>query len=172
MNVLIIKASIKAFSEITLYKSHYKIEPQCLENIIPCNIDIYSKQKSIVDCISSLNLIQGTIPPYLLTKSYHPFTVVESQLEMELRHKRTIECINSLTYTKQKKSKKFLLLTDEITGPFCSHLISSLAWERHSACAIYWTNIDQTILDINNLNPDILIILSVIIPIILTKILF
>ena len=98
--------------------------------------------------------------------------MVESQLEMELRHKRTIECINSLTYTKQTKSKKFLLLTDEITGPFCSHLISSLAWERHSACAIYWTNLDQTISDINNLNPDFLIISSVNIPIDSTKKLF
>ena len=172
MNDLIIKASIKAFNEITLYKSHYKTEPQCLENIIPCDIDIYSHQNSFVDCISSLKLIQGTIPPYLLTKSYHPFTVVESQLEMELRHKRTMECINSLTYTKQTKSKKFLLLTDEITGPFCSHLISSLAWERHSACAIYWTNLDQTISDINNLNPDFLIISSVNIPIDSTKKLF
>ena len=161
MDDLIIKASIKAFNEIMLYNTHYKNEPRCLENIIPCNTDIYSRQNSLMNSISSLKLIQGTIPPYLLTKSHHPFTVAESQLGIEQRHNRTIECINALTYSKQTKSKKFLLLTDEITGPFCSHLISSLAWERHSACAIYWTNLDQTISDINNLNPDYLIISSI-----------
>ena len=77
---------------------------------------------------------------------------------MELRHKRFIHALDNILQFGVKKSKTFLILIDETTGPFCGNFLSSLAWERHRACFLYWVNTQQLNDDLKAFNAECLII--------------
>ena len=164
-NSLILSAAKRAFSTTQFYESLYQKVPKDIEAVPHIRASFFHQCNGLLDCIVDRELVCGTLPPFLRHGQEYPLTITESEKEMDLRHRRITNSVNSILEIGKNDRCNFLILSDELTGPYCGEILSSLAWEHHHASVCYWFNEEQLINDLDSFKPDCLIIASPLVPI-------
>jgi len=159
-NTLLLSAAKRAYRGTLFYENLYQSEPVEIESIPHIRASLFHQCNGLLDCIVDRDLVCGTLPPFLRHGQEYPLTITESEKEMDLRHRRIMHSVNSILDIVNSASCNFLILSDELTGPFCGQVLSSLAWEHHHASVCYWFNEEQLIRDLDAFKPDCLIIAS------------
>ena len=150
----ILSAAQRAFDETQFYETLYSSKPTRLNEIPFINHASYHQAQGILDCITDRSEVSGALAAYHRNVLKFPFNIVESETEQQHRHKRLMHALDGLEIN-TNIAAKFLLITDDASGPFAGELATCLAWEHHQASICFHHGPDKQLLeDINSYNPE------------------
>lgn len=152
---LIIQRAQQAFDHIPFYQMAYKERPEDINAIPVLNYADHHLADGVLDCINPAAELCGTLPPFHRAFRRMPYTVMESEEDINRRQERLEGALEDLGL---EQPTKMLIITDEENGPFACDLSTGLGWEGHPASIYYHCSSQEDLLfQIDAHRPDWLI---------------
>ena len=134
---VILNAAQRAFDRIALYRLLYRERPEQIERVPFISSTHYFRATGTLECIDPSLEICGVLPPFHREFRRLPFTVVESDADIDLRQERLELALEDIGIQDGSK-QRMLMVTTEANGPFACDLSSGVGWEGHPASIYYW----------------------------------
>ena len=90
-----------------------------------------------LDCVDPAVVVCGALPPFHREFRRLPFTILESEPDIDRRQERLELALEDVGVEKERP-QRMLIITREANGPFACDLSTGLGWEGHPASIHYW----------------------------------
>ena len=125
----------RVFERVPFYEHLYGSDPETIEEVPFIRYSTYHRGGGVTDCIDPAVELGGALPPYHRAFRRLPFTVVESEGDIDDRQARLERALVDLSITDEQV--RILMVTDEEHGPFACDLSTGLGWEGLPASIFY-----------------------------------
>jgi hypothetical protein len=157
----LLHAAQRAWESTAFYRALYGARPKCLDDVTFINHASYHRAHGLRDCVTSLEAINASIPPLFRDVRRLPVNVVEDEGGSEKRHVRFLRALEDLGIERGGPRQRFLLISDDSTGPFACDLSDFLGWERHQASISYIdAGNDNVHADVEAYDPEAIIVVT------------
>lgn len=140
---LILQLAQKAYDNISFYKLAYKARPDNIDAVPMINYADYHLADGVLDCINPTAELGGTLPPFHRAFRRMPYTVMETEEDINSRQERLGNALEDLGIG---PPKKMLIITSEENGPFACDLSTGLGWEEFPASIYYHCSSNENLL--------------------------
>ncbi|MEI6890858.1 MAG: hypothetical protein V5783_01690 [Pontiella sp.] len=131
----ILAAAQKAFDRVPFFRGLYRSRPCALEEVPFISSTQYFRASGTLDCIVPDIEICGALVPFHREFRRLPFTVLESEADLDTRQERLTLALTDVGLGSDPQ--RILMITSEANGPFASDLSTGLGWEGHPASIHY-----------------------------------
>ena len=133
----VLAAAQNAYDQVALFRQLYRSRPRTLEEVPFISSTHYFRATGTLDCIVPDVEVCGALPPFHREFRRLPFTVLESEPDIDERQERLSQALEDVG-VEDGKPKRMLMVTNEANGPFACDLSTGLGWEGHPASIHYW----------------------------------
>lgn len=153
----VLTAAQKAYDTITLYQLLYRSRPESLDGVPFISATHYFRAEGTLECIDPAAEVCGAVPPFFREFRRLPFTVLESEPDIDQRQERLELALEDVGIS-EKPPRRILMITNEENGPFACDLSTGLGWEGHPASIHYWGGtVEELAFQIAAHEPDVVI---------------
>ncbi|VGO16495.1 hypothetical protein PDESU_05086 [Pontiella desulfatans] len=138
----ILGAAQQAFDRVGFFRLLYGERPERTEAVPFVGSTHYFRAEGTLDCIDPAVAICGALPPFHRGFRRLPFTVVESEADIDQRQERLERALGDVGIA-EEPSRRMLMITNEANGPFACDLSTGLGWEGHPASIHYWGGTEE-----------------------------
>lgn len=132
----VLNAACSAYDRIAFYQLFYENRPETLEEVPFVSSTNYFRAAGTLDCVDPGVEICGALPPFHREFRHLPFTVLESEVDIDQRQERLELALADVGVAEDPQ--RMLMITNEANGPFACDLSTGLGWEGHPASIHYW----------------------------------
>lgn len=133
----ILSSAQRAFDRVAVFRQLYRSRPATLADVPFVSSTHYFRAAGTLECIDPKVEVCGALPPFHREFRRLPFTVLESEPDIDQRQKRLELALEDVGIDGEQ-SKRMLMVTNEANGPFACDLSTGLGWEGHPASIHYW----------------------------------
>ncbi|MBT3378626.1 MAG: hypothetical protein HN742_02530 [Lentisphaerae bacterium] len=133
----VLNAARDAYRRTAFYRDLYGTEPTTVEEVPFISFVEYHHARGTADCIDHTHQLISYIPPYHRNVRRFPFTIVESEDDLEARQERVVKALEDIGLP-SGCGKRVLIVTDDAHGPFACDMEAGLGWEYLPASIWYW----------------------------------
>lgn len=136
---VVLRRAQAAFDNIRFYEMLYGERPATSQAVPSISYSSYHRARGVRDCINPAVSLCGVLPPFHRAFRRLPFTIPESEGDIDRRQERLCAALADIGLT---APTRMLIVTNEANGPFACDLSTCLGWEGHPA-SIYYHNGDD-----------------------------
>jgi hypothetical protein len=145
MNDLLLETAQRAYETTRFYRRLYGALPTRTADVPFINDSSFFRAGGLIDCITDPTAMIWALMPFHRHGRRFPFSVVEDEYDQESRQFRMARAMAHVGIPVDRRDLRFLLIADEVCGPFACELCKGIAWEHHQASITYWTGDPETL---------------------------